>query len=167
MSQKRILIIMLSLLLCVLLLVTGRSLLEKYKWHIIKEYQQQEYEEKIKRLNELFRKDRIDVVEREDFGILRDRSKYNQRDADIISEAIKPIDSNETAIEVGKAILEKYHEKGYLPDYFLWEIVHYIDDNAWRYDYSIDRENKIVLGGWYYVLIDGNEGTLVNAWIGE
>lgn len=167
MSKKRIFIIIMSVILCVSLLIIINGLSKRYKLHKWKESQQREWAEMIEKWNTLYPKGKVDVVEAEWSRIDHDKPKYSQIDASIVSEVIKTIDSNETAKEVGQAIIDNYHEKGYMTEYYLFRIIHYTGDNVWRYEYSVDRENAIVFGGWFFVDIDGEDGKILRAEIGE
>ena len=114
MPKKRIFIIIISVVLCVLLLVTVNSLTKRYRLRKWKESQQREWEEMIEKWNTLYPKGKVDVVEAEWSRIDHDKPQYSQIDASIVSEVIKTIDSNETAKEVGQAIIDNYHKKGYI-----------------------------------------------------
>ena len=84
---------------------------------------------------------------------------------------IKPIDTNQRAINIGTRIIEELHRKGKYPEFTLCTIVHSTKDNVWRFDYSIDQRNtdidNLIECGVLYVAIDGNNGELIKAWITE
>ena len=84
---------------------------------------------------------------------------------------IGPIDTNQRAINIGTRIIEELHRKGKHPEFTLCTIVHSTKDNVWRFDYSIDQRNtdidNLIECGVLYVVIDGNNGELIKAWITE
>ena len=84
---------------------------------------------------------------------------------------ITPIETNKNALDIAITIIEKIHEKGKFPEYTLISIMHSTKDNIWRFEYSIDQRNKdienLVDCGCLYVAIDGNNGTLIKAWLEE
>ena len=88
-----------------------------------------------------------------------------------VLEEIKPIETNQTAIEVGTKIIEKLHEKGDFSEYVLLSIVYSTEDNVWQFEYSLDQRNvdnkELIDCGGLYVAIDGNKGTLIKAWLME
>jgi len=107
----------------------------------------------------------IVIKEREHYSVNWDYIEFPvDLDEDILKE-IKPIHSNKTAIDVGKNIIEKRHEKGSLSEYVLIAIVHSLEDNVWRFEYNMDDDS--ILCGSFFVVVDGNKGTLIIAWIEE
>lgn len=81
------------------------------------------------------------------------------------------IHSNQTAIEVGNRILEKYQEIGKMPDFSLTQVIHYQTDNLWCFIYSVDlgdaEANKWYDGSVAYYVIAGDTGKILDAWIEE
>ena len=84
---------------------------------------------------------------------------------------IKPINDIEIAIEVGQNILKERQKNGRDTDYSLIFILHSIEDNVWRFDYTIDQRNtpveELIFCGGLYVIIDGVKGELIVAWVDE
>lgn len=81
------------------------------------------------------------------------------------------IHSNQIAIEVGKHIIEKYHEAGKMLDFALMNVIHYQTDNLWCFIYSIDlgdeQTNKWYDGSVACYVLDGDTGKILDAWIEE
>ena len=88
-----------------------------------------------------------------------------------VLDEIKPINTNEMAIEVGTSIIVNLHEQGSFPDFVLVGIVHSTEDNVWRFEYSIDYRASInaalTFCECFYVAVDGNDGSIIQAWIEE
>lgn len=84
---------------------------------------------------------------------------------------IKAINSNGTAINIGKSIIAELHKEGKLSEFTLVSITHSVKDNVWFFVYSIDQKNieidKLIDCGCLYVAIDGNKGDLICAWSEE
>ena len=84
---------------------------------------------------------------------------------------IKPVESNQRAVEIARAILEELHNKGDFTKYELISIVHSTQDNIWRFEYSLDQRdadsNNLIDSGCLNVVIDGNAGDLIKAWVEE
>lgn len=91
-------------------------------------------------------------------------------DESVLKE-IEPIDTKQTAIDIGTNIIEELHRDGKLSEYTLISITHSTEDNVWCFEYSIDQRNadidNIVDCGCLYAAIDGNEGALIKAWLEE
>lgn len=89
---------------------------------------------------------------------------------DVLKE-IEPIGAIQTAVDIGTNIIEALHRNGRLSEYTLVSITRSIEDNVWRFEYSIDQRNvdtdNLIDCGCLYVAIDGNKGTLLNAWLEE
>ena len=88
-----------------------------------------------------------------------------------ILKGIEPINTNQTAIDIGTNIIEELHRDGKLSEYTLISITHSTEDNVWCFTYSIDQRNvdidDLIDCGGLYVAIDGNKGALINAWVEE
>ena len=88
-----------------------------------------------------------------------------------VLEEIKPIETNKAAITVGTKIIEKLHKKAKYAEYVLIGIVHFTENNIWQFEYSLDQRNvgveDLIDCGGLYVVIDGNEGTLIKSWVTE
>lgn len=84
---------------------------------------------------------------------------------------IETIDTNRIALDIGTNIIDEFHRNGKLSGYTLISITHLIEDNVWRFEYSIDQRNadidNLIGCGNLYVAIDGNKGTLIKAWLEE
>lgn len=90
-------------------------------------------------------------------------------DEDVL-EVIHPIGTKETAIEVARAILGKYHEKGKIPEETLDSVKYSSKNNLWCFSYyepEPDEVDTIMLGGGWCIVVDGNKGSFVKAWIEE
>lgn len=91
-------------------------------------------------------------------------------DEEVLKE-IEPIDTNQKAKDVGTSIIEALHRDGKHPEYTLLSIVHYVENNAWQFEYSIDQRNvdvdDLIDCGALLVVIDGNKGILIKAWVTE
>lgn len=87
------------------------------------------------------------------------------------TETRKPIKANRNAMDAAASVIEKCHEQGRFSDYTLMSIVHSTEDNVWCFEYAIDQRNTdaadLVDCGGFYVAMDGNDGTLIQAWIEE
>ncbi len=85
--------------------------------------------------------------------------------------AINSIKSSQYAKDVAIAIIEEYHENGRFLEFELLSILHSKDDNIWRFDYGVDQRDKnpedLIDCGGLYIIIDGNTGTPITAWIDE
>lgn len=88
-----------------------------------------------------------------------------------VLKQIKPIETNQSAVEIAKNIIEELHSEGKLTDYILISITHSTEDNVWYFEYSIDQRNHdvndLIDCGALYVAIDGNKGSLIKAWLDE
>lgn len=91
--------------------------------------------------------------------------------SDNILKEIKPIDTNQIAVDIGTNIIEELHKEGALPEYTLISITHSTKDNVWCFEYSIDQQNvdvdNLIDCGCLYVAIDGSKGTVIKAWVEE
>lgn len=89
---------------------------------------------------------------------------------DVLKE-IKPINTKQMAVDIGKKIIDHFHRDGKMPEYTLISIIHSTEDDIWRFDYSIDQRNvdidKLIDCGGLNVAIDGKKGTLIKAWVEE
>ena len=83
----------------------------------------------------------------------------------------KPIETNQSAVEIAKNIIEELHREGELSEFILISITHSTEDIVWYFEYSIDQRNHYVNDlidcGALYVAIDGNKGSLIKAWLDE
>ena len=113
----------------------------------------------------------INIRETERCGIEWDQIQFPINLNEEILKGIKPIASNQSAVDVGKNIIEGFHREGKLPEYSLISITHSTEDNVWCFEYSIDQRNKnidnLIDCGCLYVAIDGNNRTLIKAWLEE
>ena len=83
----------------------------------------------------------------------------------------KPIETNQSAVEIAKNIIEELPREGELSEFILISITHSTEDIVWYFEYSIDQRNHYVNDlidcGALYVAIDGNKGSLIKAWLDE
>ena len=87
-----------------------------------------------------------------------------------VLEVIRPIETKETAVEVARAILGKYQEKGKNPEETLDSVKYSSKNNLWCFSYyeqEPDEVDTIMLGGGWCIVVDGNKGSFVKAWIEE
>lgn len=123
-----------------------------------------------KGLNEDARKD-ISVIETNSCGIDWQEILFPIDLSEDISEEIKPIKTEQIAIEIAESIIEKLHEEGKFLEYTLISLVHSTEDDIWRFDYSFDQQNRddndLVDCGCFSIAVDGTEGYLIKAWIEE
>lgn len=88
-----------------------------------------------------------------------------------VLKQIKPTETNQSAVEIAKNIIEELHSEGKLTDYILSSVTHSTEDNVWCFEYSIDQRNHdvndLIDCGALYVAIDGNKGALIKAWSDE
>ena len=84
-----------------------------------------------------------------------------------VLKQIKPIETNQSAVEIAKNIIEELHREGKLSEFILISITHSTEDNVWYFEYSIDQRNHdvndLIDCGALYVAIDGNKGSLIRA----
>jgi len=111
------------------------------------------------------------ITEIERFNMEWDRIQFPIDLNEVTLREIKPIETNQTAIEIAKTIMEEFHKKGELSDYTLMSITHSTEDNIWCFEYSIDQQseevNNLIDCGCLYVAIDGSQGKLIKAWMEE
>ncbi len=80
---------------------------------------------------------------------------------------IKPLKTNDDAKNIAYTLLEKCHEEGMPTTYkFLTGIVHSTSDNIWVFQYTTDMDIWVE-SETFHVAIDGNECTLIKAWVEE
>lgn len=81
----------------------------------------------------------------------------------------EPIRTNEYAKYVGETIIEIWHQSGFCSDYVLVSILHSIEDNYWRFEYSLNQYDAkdLIDCGVIYVVINGNDGSTITAWAEE
>ena len=88
-----------------------------------------------------------------------------------ISEELRPVDSKQTSVTIGKMLLESLHRKGIYLEYVLLSITHSKNDNVWCYCYSIDQRevnvDDLIDCGAFYVAINGDSGEIIKAWSEE
>lgn len=88
-----------------------------------------------------------------------------------ILELIKPVRTGEEAKTVAIAIIEELHKQGRWIDYTLVSVLHSMEDNVWRFEYSLNQSDvpvdELVDCSCAYVVIDGNEGVIIAAWVVE
>ena len=113
----------------------------------------------------------IYIGEIEKFNTEWDQVEFPVKFSEDVLKEIKPIGSNQDAVEIGTKIIEAHQREGKLPEYTLVAVIHSTEDNMWRFEYSIDRRNVdddiLILCGCLYTVIDGNKGTLIKAWVEE
>lgn len=113
----------------------------------------------------------ISIIEIDSYNMEWDQIQFAINLDEDVLEVIKPIETNQKAIEVGTKIIEQFHKKGKFFEYVLISIVHYVDDDIWQFEYSLDQRNvdvkDLIDCGGLYIAIDGNEGALIQAWITE
>ena len=113
----------------------------------------------------------INITETERCGIEWNQIQFPINLNEEILKGIKPIASTQSAVDVGKNIIEGFHREGKLPEYSLISITYSTEDNVWVFEYSIDQRNKdvdnLIDCGGLYVAIDGSKGELIKAWVEE
>ena len=115
----------------------------------------------------------IEIVKAQDCDIAWEQIQFAlDVDALGIGDIVGKISSDGQAKEMARAIIERFHEKGEIPpDYELVFIKHYTQDNFWFFMYSIDQRNTapwdLIDCGGFYVVIDGDGGTVIEAWVDE
>ena len=114
----------------------------------------------------------IEIVKTQDCDIAWEQIEFAlDIDALGIGDIVGKISSDGQAKEMARAIIERRHEKGKIPDYELVYIEHYTQDNFWFFVYSIDQRNTapedLIDCGGFYVVIDGDGGTVIEAWVDE
>lgn len=90
---------------------------------------------------------------------------------DIMVPDIQSISTKQKAIEVGNAILEKCQQQGCASEKVLQGVFHSIQDDIWLFSYGEDvpdkSPNSIVVYDMFYVVVDGDSGELLKAWVVE
>ena len=90
---------------------------------------------------------------------------------DDILELIKPVKTDEEAKAIAIAIIDELHNQGRWIDDTLVSVLHSTEDNVWRFKYSLNQSDvpidELVDCSCSYVVIDGNSGELIAAWIEE
>ena len=114
----------------------------------------------------------IEIVKTQDCDIAWEQIEFAlDVDALGIGDIVGKISSDGQAKEMARAIIERCHEKRKFPDYELVFIKHYTQDNFWFFGYSIDQRNTapedLIDCGGFYVVIDGDGGTVIEAWVDE
>lgn len=85
---------------------------------------------------------------------------------------IKPLTWVFEAVKIGFDIINELHKMGVHPDCSLLGIYHYTEDNVWHFGYGIDKRyvddpSDLIGCGELDVVIDGNTGELILAWVSE
>lgn len=113
----------------------------------------------------------IYITEIDRFNIEWDQIPFPIDFNEEVLQEIESIGTNKNAVEIGTNIIEEFHRDGKLSEYTLIAITHSTEDNVWCFEYSIDQRNKnidnLIDCGCLYVAIDGNNGTLIKAWLEE
>ena len=113
----------------------------------------------------------IYITEIDRFNIEWDQIPFSINLNEEVSQEIELISTNKNAVDIGTNIIEKLHKDGKFSEYTLIAITHSTEDNVWCFEYAIDQRNKnidsLIDCGGLYIAIDGNEGTLIKAWLEE
>lgn len=113
----------------------------------------------------------ICITEIEQLNIEWDQIQSSVKFNEEILKETDAIATNQNALDVGVNIIEEFHREGKLSEYTLMSITHSIKDNVWCFEYSIDQRDRdiddLIDCGCLYVVIDGNNGTLIKAWLEE
>lgn len=84
-------------------------------------------------------------------------------DEDVLN-VITPVNTNEEALEVANAILDAHHKQGKWRGFALVSILHSLEDNVWRFEYSMSYGDVLYDGGVGYIIIDGDDGAFIACW---
>ena len=88
-----------------------------------------------------------------------------------VLKQIKPIETNQSAVEIAKNIIEELHREGELFEFILISITHATEVNVWYFEYSIGQRHPdvhdLIDCGVLYVAIEGHKGSLIKAWLDE
>ena len=113
----------------------------------------------------------IYITEIDRFNIEWDQIPFSINLNEEVSQEIELISTNKNAVDIGTNIIEELHKDGKFSEYTLIAITHSTEDNVWCFEYAIDQRNKnidsLIDCGSLYIAIDGNEGTLIKAWLEE
>ena len=113
----------------------------------------------------------IHITEIDRFNMEWDQVQFSINFSEMVLKEIEPIGTNDAALKIGTSIIEAIHKDGKLLEYTLISITHSTEDNMWCFEYSIDQQNididNLIDCGSLYVVIDGNKGALVKAWLEE
>lgn len=105
---------------------------------------------------------RLSGIERLSFLLIWNQLGYNYEKR-IISD-------KSTAESLGVEIIDTLHNAGHMCNYELLSIVHSVNTNEWRFEYSrpFESDNKyILLNECFYVVVDGNSGNIMMSWLEE
>lgn len=84
---------------------------------------------------------------------------------------IERIDNAQQAGVIGQEILVEQKQKGWYTEFVLKSIVHSAQDNIWRFVYGIEAgdlpPDTYYVGERVHVVIDGNTGAFIKAWMEE
>lgn len=109
----------------------------------------------------------INVTEIEKLDTDWNQVEFEVQIDESILEKINPINTEQYAIEVAEFILEEIQKQGKLSEYELVSVIHSNADNIWRFEYSINQDDGLVECGAFYVVLSGEDGNLIKAWIEE
>ncbi len=113
----------------------------------------------------------IRITETEQYRIHENQIQFHIDLNDSALEVIKPINTNQAAIDVGTSIIEGLHRDGRLSEYTLLSATHSTEDNVWYFEYALDQRNTdidhLIDGSCLYVAVDGNKGKFIQAWLEE
>ena len=82
----------------------------------------------------------------------------------VSNDDIPAFDSDLDAVRVGLAVINRLHEMGQFASESLFLVAHRIEDELWMFSYA---SQPLEPGFCLSVAINGREGTLVSAWLGE
>jgi len=113
----------------------------------------------------------ISFTEIERFYKEWDQVEFPVQLSEDVIKGLKPIDTSQTALNTGVFIINRLHDVGKYPAFSLTSILHSSSDNIWVFEYSINQSNKapmeLIDCGCLYVVLNGNNGELIKAWIEE
>lgn len=113
----------------------------------------------------------VTVIEVDNYNIDYEKIEFPIEFDSEILELIKPVKTDEEAKAVAITILDARKKQGRWTEDSLVSILHSLEDNVWRFEYSLDQSDvpvdELILCSVSYVVIDGNSGELIAAWVEE
>lgn len=118
------------------------------------------------RVNQYEAVQEIEYIERKRCGVLWENLGYplDLHELGFWIE-IDSINSKQEAIEFSTAIIDKCKTNGWFADFELFFIMHYTEDNIWRFSYTYPSYSHILSNECLTVAVDGNDGHLIRAWM--
>ena len=78
---------------------------------------------------------------------------------------VKPIKTNQEAVNFANKILKEQQSFGKLPNYILFSVQYASNDNVWCFEYGINEPDTD--GGCLTVAVNGKDGSFISATAGE